>query len=92
MTPPPPLTERDLAFLEWLRGRGNLTVTKACALGAGRELGTDRAGVLYAMNKLAAHRLIRATLRRQRTAGGLWGGRLAPVKVFHTGGNNAHSD
>lgn len=90
MTPPPPLTERDRAFLKWLRGRGNLTVAEPCTLGACIQLDTDRAGVLYAMNKLAAHRLIRATLRRHRTAGGTWGGRIAPVKVFHTGTTGDH--
>ncbi|MDO2946973.1 hypothetical protein M8828_01170 [Aeromonas simiae] len=85
MTPTPPLTERDLAFLEWLRGRGNLTVTEACNQGACLELDTDRAGVLYTLRKLVSHKRIRATIRKQRTNSSPFGGRSARIWVFHTG-------
>lgn len=85
---PPPLSDRELAFLDWLRGRGSLTVSEAIAQGACLELNTDRHGVLYTMTKLVKHKHLRVTLRRCQLSCGTYGLHCAYVRLYHTGGDS----
>ncbi|SIR37508.1 hypothetical protein SAMN05880558_112129 [Aeromonas sp. RU39B] len=85
---PPPLSDHELAFLDWLRGRGSMTVSEAIDQGACLELNTDRHGVLYTMTKLVRHNLINVTIQRHRLSYGVFGQRRAFVRVYHTGGDS----